>query len=546
MQSSTFFTNAKGFPVLTANHRALINLYLKSDPKQIPCIVLGGIGPVISDAQGLVEEASGTHSMSAFNASGIFDGPTTSEAEANQSRRRSFRTLAQRDTLAYLKYLRWFEDHRPPKTYLETKCSEYEDHLQAPLQPLADDLESSMYEVFEQDPVKYYLYEQAIAKALIDWQAQGTPASGPLGRVVIAVVGAGRGPLITRALQASESTGVPIDIWGLEKNQNAFVFLERQNTTVWNNQVHLVQSDMRHWQGPAQARTPSDTGEGLESGTETFPIDIVVSELLGSFGDNELSPECLDNVVHLLNPTHGISIPQSYSAWLTPIATPKLYTEISRWTTTDANAFGTASVVCLQKFDYLSTKPHTSVKGPDIVPSSTSQLNGPPPDEYAASRGDDDNGQFVTKPPTPNVKRAWTFEHMPWTRLKSNAVNRHNTRHSRLSFDLRHRGVCHGLAGYFEAVLYPGFELSTNPVTKDDKSPDMMSWFPIFFPLKTPLYVPDNSTLIVSMFRETDNRKIWYEWMVEGWANLPGTIGATGHRLGCTTTMSSKEKGCMM
>jgi len=28
--------------------------------------------------------------------------------------------------------------------------------------------------------------------------------------------------------------------------------------------------------------------------------DIIVSELLGSFGDNELSPECLDNVLKFL------------------------------------------------------------------------------------------------------------------------------------------------------------------------------------------------------------------------------------------------------
>lgn len=29
-------------------------------------------------------------------------------------------------------------------------------------------------------------------------------------------------------------------------------------------------------------------------------IDILVSELLGSFGDNELSPECLDGAMRLL------------------------------------------------------------------------------------------------------------------------------------------------------------------------------------------------------------------------------------------------------
>lgn len=38
------------------------------------------------------------------------------------------------------------------------------------------------------------------------------------------------------------------------------------------------------------------------------PADILVSELLGSFGDNELSPECLDGAQRFLAP-HGVSIP---------------------------------------------------------------------------------------------------------------------------------------------------------------------------------------------------------------------------------------------
>ena len=43
----------------------------------------------------------------------------------------------------------------------------------------------------------------------------------------------------------------------------------------WGDSVVVVSSDMREWQAPEKA-------------------DILVSELLGSFGDNELSPECLD------------------------------------------------------------------------------------------------------------------------------------------------------------------------------------------------------------------------------------------------------------
>ena len=36
----------------------------------------------------------------------------------------------------------------------------YGDYLQAPLQPLMDDLGSATYEIFERDPVKYRQYEE--------------------------------------------------------------------------------------------------------------------------------------------------------------------------------------------------------------------------------------------------------------------------------------------------------------------------------------------------------------------------------------------------
>lgn len=40
----------------------------------------------------------------------------------------------------------------------------------------------------------------------------------------------------------------------------------------------------------------------------TFKINLIVSELLGSFGDNELSPECLNNCENILE-EDGIIIP---------------------------------------------------------------------------------------------------------------------------------------------------------------------------------------------------------------------------------------------
>lgn len=50
----------------------------------------------------------------------------------------------------------------------------------------------------------------------------------------------------------------------------------------------VVSSDMREWVAPEKA-------------------DILVSELLGSFGDNELSPECLDGAQHFLKGSRLLS-----------------------------------------------------------------------------------------------------------------------------------------------------------------------------------------------------------------------------------------------
>lgn len=57
---------------------------------------------------------------------------------------------------------------------------------------------------------------------------------------------------------------------------------------------------MKVWQPPVQA-------------------DIILSELLGSFGDNELSPECLAWAEKFLKPD-GISIPKNYTSFLTPVS----------------------------------------------------------------------------------------------------------------------------------------------------------------------------------------------------------------------------------
>lgn len=61
----------------------------------------------------------------------------------------------------------------------------------------------------------------------------------------------------------------------------------------------------------------------------------------------------------------------------------------------------------------------------------------------------------------------------------------------------------------------------------------MLSWFPIFFPLAEPMYLPAHSELDVQMWRLTDNtkRRVWFEWAAQ--AYLPvSTLGGLSARGG--------------
>lgn len=459
-------TNARGNHVLPKSHQQLLQRYMRL--RTAPLIVLSDVGPLAAGSPDFSDpsDAAGSNLDPSFSDPTPAQAATVARSDAQPKGRRE----------SHVAYLRYLQRRQPAKVPIEVFGAGYQDYLQSPLQPLADNLESITYEVFEKDPVKYEWYERAIAAALVDWEAKALPGSGPEGRITVAVVGAGRGPLVTRALQASASTGIAVDLWALEKNQNAFVLLQQHNVDKWDGCVSLVQSDMRQWKGPSMTVTGGsvmpDGSESQEDSddemprTEHYTVDMIVSELLGSFGDNELSPECLDGVQHVLNPMHGISIPSSYTAHLTPVAAPRLHADImSRSASGDVDATQIPYVVLLQSIDYLaSSGERGSVCG---------------------------KGEF-------DVQAAWEFVHpLPrpiWTqaaRYTGAEANAHNKRQAHLTFQCPLRGSCHGIAGYFETVLYapmtPGgaaVELSTNPLTVEEKSRDMISWFPIYFPLK--------------------------------------------------------------
>jgi protein arginine N-methyltransferase 5 len=128
ISSHTFCPNNKGFPVLSRPHQALLTKYMRLRPT--PYILLTEI-----------------------------DTPPMRQNAEQPSKMRH-------EPLANLIYIRHLQKNQPIQSTVEKFGSGYQDYLQAPLQPLADNLESITYEVFEKDPVKYNQYEKAIKLAL--------------------------------------------------------------------------------------------------------------------------------------------------------------------------------------------------------------------------------------------------------------------------------------------------------------------------------------------------------------------------------------------
>ncbi|XP_010781267.1 protein arginine N-methyltransferase 5 [Notothenia coriiceps] len=342
----------------------------------------------------------------------------------------------EKDFRSYLQYLEYLNQNRPAPNSYELFAKGYEDYLQSPLQPLMDNLESQTYEVFEKDPIKYSQYQQAVYKCLLDRVPEEQKDTNVQ---VLMVLGAGRGPLVNASLRAARQADRKLKIYAVEKNPNAVITLENWRFEEWGDQVTVVSCDMREWSAPEKA-------------------DIIVSELLGSFGDNELSPECLDGAQHFLK-DGGVSIPCSYTSFLAPLSSSKLYNEVRGCRERDKDPechFETPYVVRLHNFHQLA-----------------------------------------------EPKPCFTFRHP--------TKDMNNNRYQCLRFSAGCNTVLHGFAGYFETTLYKDVTLSINPQTH---SAGMFSWFPIFFPLKQPITVSRDEDIAVRFWRCNNGKKVWYEWAV--------------------------------
>jgi protein arginine N-methyltransferase 5 len=394
--------------------------------------------------------------------------------------------------LPYLQYLQHMRQRPEVKQYLDTPSAslerDYLDHLQRPLQPLKDHLENSTYETFEKDPVKYQEYETAIKMALQDRSDKA--------EVTVVVVGAGRGPLVTCALRAyqqldAQERPAVLHVYAVEKNPSAVIYLRSLASfnDMWKAAaVTVVHTDLRYI-------TPDQLGGRT--------ADIVVSELLGSFGCNELSPECLDGMYS--TPVWGnetISIPVRCTSHLAPVASVKLHCQAKQQGLFPSDKLGTDSVGGLQQ----------AMETPYVVRTHAASQMHPEQDcwdfVHPPAHADKNRSKHMDFAPDPTYGVAYGNG---YGAVDPTLVNTDTAPHETEapSWTLT------GFLGTFTADLY--YRQGSNEVCQYSTAPStfstgMFSWFPLYFPLHQPIQVPANASVKVDVWRRTDETRVWYEW----------------------------------
>lgn len=533
--TALFLANKAGYPTLSKAHQSL---FLELHRRRVQFILRGPASlPASSAAAATASSASSAAAIEPTTGIGAWTPATSSSSSSSSS------SPLPHPHAAYLAYLTHLVTKHaatipPAVLQIDRFCAPFNDVLQAPLQPLQDNLEAATYEVFESDPVKYQGYEDAVAAALEDLAREGrlqcqaqagrqhadaataddgmdglqpTPhkrarpsgesadsvqqqplssssPSTPSLVAVVMVVGAGRGPIVRRVLAAADRVWIPVRVYAVEKNPNAVITLRSiaGSDAAWKGRVTVVQEDMRRWDAPEMA-------------------DVLVSELLGSFSDNELSPECLDGAQRLLSRPHGVCIPQSYTSHIHPIMSQRLWNGVGAMAAADpcslvrtnggsgfvSKWFETPFVVRLHNVYAIDapqpvfTFSHPNYGGTQQTQQSLDQQQEPGPD---------------------------------------------NRRYASLRFTAQSDALVHGFGGYFTSTLYRHVSISTHPACH---SPGMFSWFPIFFPVRTPVRVMEGQGLGLRMWRCVGGSggggggsgRVWYEWAA---AIVPETAAGGG------------------
>jgi type II protein arginine methyltransferase len=545
VSTSVFVQNKSGYPVLPRlhqqcvleMHRARIHILLKLDDENE--ISSSSTSSSSSSSSSTYSSSIRQHSRDVYCTYLKHLLTSTSKEKRIEQQKEGEESIIQGESVVHVSNMFTMDDANDEREYdlkkqsirLEIDREAFEapwhDFLQVPLQPLASNLSSSVYEVFEKDPVKYKAYENAVLVAFSNLVTKYKEEGSMPECILVAVVGAGRGPLVSSVLNAADQLGISrqgIHIFAIEKNRNAVITLrtilnqheqafaakektmtpmkleqissQNHNTTSsWAGRVTVIFDDIRHL-----VSTPVKLRPNPFNLLSERPLHLVVSELLGSFGDNELSPECLDFAQCLLMPQIGLMIPSRSTSFLSPISSQRLWSEV-RKTQAIAGAAGSGVSGGL----FASSKWYET---PLVVSmANVNLLANPQP-------------VFIFDHPS-----AFSDEKLLASLLDGN--NNHNTRETTIRFPpLSSSVLVHGFAGYFTADLTSDIKLSIHP-NPDIRTKGMFSWFPIYFPLRDPIQCLVDDVIEIKIWRKSSTTtasmgnfvgastgKVWYEWAV--------------------------------
>ncbi|KAL6942008.1 hypothetical protein ACO0QE_003172 [Hanseniaspora vineae] len=389
--------------------------------------------------------------------------------------------------LDYTNFLLGKGDKRLTKKYEHLISSENDVHVKAflsssilpPLKPNSETLPNAVYHMFEKDSAKYEQYGTAIFAALQDLRSILRPSE----TLKIMIAGAGRGPLVSRVFTSLKTLGLQkhqYKIIAVEKNPQAVLYLQNKNYQDWNQEVQIVKDDIRNLAIPLEDR-------------DEEKFDLIVSELLGSFGCNELCPEILQYLDLYFSKPSTIFIPWKYSSYLAPVSSSLLHQTLA--SKDSKKLFEQPWVIHNIPYTVLSSKVNeiwSFTHNADLYSNDETQVG--------------EDGYSLTF-----LSRSITTK-----------------------FKMKQKCEIHGLLGVFTANLYKNSVvlsiLPKKPIkflsakTVDSKkyqhTRSLHSWSPMIFPFKQPLYVTDDTELEVFFTRNNDGQRTWYEWSAQSFMYL--------------------------
>ena len=179
-------------------------------------------------------------------------------------------------------------------------------------------LSMSEYEELELDTAKYWLYYSAIRKAMHRIIEEGARS------VKILVLGCGFGRLVTLALDASRTSFAErglmlegsIEVHACDANETAVCFCRKQFAENPAVRIHdpfcmVTPGCVKLWPKSIQDKRGC--------------FHLIVSEVLGSFGDSEFLPEIsFAAMASFAKPEGAIMIPREWSTYVVPIYSDEL------------------------------------------------------------------------------------------------------------------------------------------------------------------------------------------------------------------------------